>query len=69
MPNICLFICGAGLDSSSLLLRPFIGLVYQRWTIDGDDCGAVDGMIVWHGKPKCSEKTCHVAAPLITDPT
>jgi hypothetical protein len=25
--------------------------------IDGDDCGAINGIIEWQGKPKYSEKT------------
>jgi hypothetical protein len=37
---------GAGLEPSPLLLRPFIGLLYQLWFIDGDDCGAISG-IIW----------------------
>jgi hypothetical protein len=31
-------------DPSSLLLWPFICLLYQPWLLDGDDCGAVSGM-------------------------
>jgi hypothetical protein len=38
------FICGAGVEPSPLLLRLFIGLLYQPLMIDGDDCGAVSGM-------------------------
>jgi hypothetical protein len=37
-------------DPSPLLLLPFIGLLYQPWMIDGDDCGAVGGMNEWQGK-------------------
>jgi hypothetical protein len=42
-------------------LRPVVGLLYQPWMIDGDDCRAVSGMNAWQGKPKYSEKT-HVPA-------
>jgi hypothetical protein len=41
---------GTGVELSPLLLRPFIGLLYQRWMIDGDDCGAVSRMNEWQGK-------------------
>jgi hypothetical protein len=41
---IFLFIRGSGVEPSSLLLRSFIGLLYQPWMIDGDDCGAISGM-------------------------
>jgi hypothetical protein len=43
---------------SSLSLRPFIGLLYQPYMIDGDDCGATSGMNHWQGKLKYSEKPC-----------
>jgi hypothetical protein len=39
-----LFIYGAGVEPSPLLLRPFSVLLYQPWMIDGDDCGAVGEM-------------------------
>jgi hypothetical protein len=32
------FTSGAGVESSPLLLRPFIGLLYQLWMTDCDDC-------------------------------
>jgi hypothetical protein len=28
--------------------------------MDDDECGAVDGMRIWQGKPKYSEKFCPV---------
>jgi hypothetical protein len=31
---------------------------YQPWMIDGDDCGAISGMIEKQGKPMYSEETC-----------
>jgi hypothetical protein len=34
---IFLFLYGAGVE-------PFIGLLYQPWMVDGDDCGAISGM-------------------------
>jgi hypothetical protein len=55
-------IYGAGVELSPLLLRPFIGLLYQPWMRDGDDCGAVSGMNEWQGKPKYSVKICPSAA-------
>jgi hypothetical protein len=64
-----LFICGAGVEPSPLLLRLFIGLLYQPCTIDGDDCEAISGMNEWQGKPTYSEETCPIAALSITDPT
>jgi hypothetical protein len=59
------FIYGAGVEPSALLLRPFIGLLYQPWLIYSDDYGAIGGMNEWQGKPKCSEKT-HASAVLST---
>jgi hypothetical protein len=50
-----LFVCGAGVEPSRLLLRPFIGLLYQPLINDGDDCGAVSGVNEWQGKPKHSD--------------
>jgi hypothetical protein len=43
---LLLFICGAGMERSPILLRSFIGLLYQLLMIDGDDCGAGCGMNV-----------------------
>jgi hypothetical protein len=39
-----LFIYGAGVETSPLLLRPFIGLLYELRMIDGDDCEAIIGV-------------------------
>jgi hypothetical protein len=64
-----LFIYGAAVEPSPLLLQPFIGLLYQPWLIDGDDCGAIGGVNEWQGKPKYSEETCRSAVPSTTDPT
>jgi hypothetical protein len=50
-------IYGAEVQPRALLLRPFIGLLYQPWMVDGDDCGAIGGMNEWQGKPKYSEVT------------
>jgi hypothetical protein len=66
--NFILFIYGSGVEPSALLLRPFIGILYQPWMIDGDDCGAISGMNEWQGKPKYSEETWPSAALYITDP-
>jgi hypothetical protein len=57
-----LFIYGAGVEPSPLLLGTSVGLVYQPWTIDGDDCGAISGMNEWQGKPNCLQKICLSAA-------
>jgi hypothetical protein len=35
-----------------------IGLLYQSFMVDDDECGAVGGMRIGRGKPKYSEKTC-----------
>jgi hypothetical protein len=51
------FICGTGVESSPLLLRPFIGLLYQPCMMDGDGCRAISGKVDCQGKPKYSEKT------------
>jgi hypothetical protein len=32
------------MEISSLLLRPFVGLLYQSWMIDDDNCGAISGL-------------------------
>jgi hypothetical protein len=36
----------AGVETSPLLLRPFVGLLHQSWMMydDDDDCGAIIGM-------------------------
>jgi hypothetical protein len=57
-------------EQSPLLLRPFIGLLYQPWMVDGDGCVAVSGRNEWRGKSKYSEKkTCPSATLSTTDPT
>jgi hypothetical protein len=38
-----LFLFEGGVEPRPLLLRPFIGLLYQPWVTDGDDCGAISG--------------------------
>jgi hypothetical protein len=62
------FIYGAGLEQSPVLLWPFVGLLYWSWMVDGDECGAISGMIEWQGRRKCSEKTCLSAALSTTAP-
>jgi hypothetical protein len=64
-----LFVYGAVVEQRSLLLRQFIGLLYQSWMIDGDDCGAVGGVNEWQGKPKYSEETRPSSAQSTKDPT
>jgi hypothetical protein len=63
-----IFSVGATVEPSPILLRPFIGLLYQPWVICDDDCGAVDGMNDWQGKwnrrkpapvPLCPPQTPH----------
>jgi hypothetical protein len=51
----CLFIYGAGMDTSAQLLRPFIGV---SWMIDVDECRTINGMNEWQGKPQYKEETC-----------
>jgi hypothetical protein len=51
------FIYEAGVDPSTLLLWPFIGLLNQHWMIDVDYCRTISGMNEWQVKPKCSEET------------
>jgi hypothetical protein len=73
--NVCvsilyyLSIYVAGVEPSPLILRPFIGLFYQPWVMDGDDCAAISGMNEWQEKPKYSEETCPSAALSTTDPS
>jgi hypothetical protein len=43
---IFILIFGAGVKPSPLLLRPFIGLLYQSWMANVDECGAISGMNV-----------------------
>jgi hypothetical protein len=43
--------------SKSNIILTYIGLLYQPWMIDGDDCRAVNGMNEWQGIPKYSEET------------
>jgi hypothetical protein len=38
------FVSWAGVKRSPLLQKSLIGLLYQPWMIDGDDCGAIRGM-------------------------
>jgi hypothetical protein len=56
-------------EPSPLIPRPFIGLLYQPWMIDGDNCGAIGGMNEKQGKPKYPGKTCPSAAALSTTDT
>jgi hypothetical protein len=67
--NIPLFMYEAGVEPSPLLLRPFIGLLFQPWMIHGDNCRAVTGMNEWQGKPKHSDKICPSTDVSTTDPT
>jgi hypothetical protein len=39
-----LFISGAGVETSLLLLLPLIGLLHQPWMTDRDDCGVISRM-------------------------
>jgi hypothetical protein len=66
MSNLAYFL--AGVEPSPLLLRPFIGLLYYRWMMDADDCGAISGMNQLLGKPY-SEETCPSAALSRSNPT
>jgi hypothetical protein len=64
-----LFICKAGVESSPLLLLSLISLIFQPWAIDGDECGAINGINEWQGKPKYWEETRNSAALSNTDHT
>jgi hypothetical protein len=52
-----IIISNAGVEPIPPLLWTFIGLLYQPWMIDGDDCGAVSAMNEWWGKLKYLEET------------
>jgi hypothetical protein len=63
-PIIFLYLpMGAVVEPSPLFLRPFIALLYQPWMIDSDDCGAIDGMNGWQGKPKFPVPLCPPQIP------
>jgi hypothetical protein len=68
LKELYLFMYGAGVESGLLLPLPYISLLYQLWVIDDYDCGAVDGMNEWQGKPKFSEKICPSSALSTADP-
>jgi hypothetical protein len=69
-PIFCVIYYWVGAEPNPLLLlRPFIGLLYQPWMIDGDDCGVVGAMNDCKGKVKYSEKTHPSAALSTTNPT
>jgi hypothetical protein len=63
-----LFIYGAGVEPSQLLLLPLIGPLYPFWIVGDDDCGAISGMNEWQRKRKYSEKTRPSATLSTTDP-
>jgi hypothetical protein len=64
------FIYRTGVEPSPLLLRSFIGLLYQPRMIDDDnDCGALSEMNEWQGKPKYWEETCPSTDLSTMDPT
>jgi hypothetical protein len=42
-----LLIYWAGAEPSPLVLKPFIGLLYQRRVTEGGDCGAVEQLVAW----------------------
>jgi hypothetical protein len=52
-----LFTYWAGVGPSPLLLLPLIGLLYQLWMMDGDDCEGISGMDEWQEKPECWEES------------
>jgi hypothetical protein len=64
-----LFISAAGMEGNPLLLRPFVGLLYDPWLIVGDDTSAISGMNEWQGKSKYSEEACPSVVLSTTDPT
>jgi hypothetical protein len=64
-----LFNYGAGLEPSSLSLRPLIAVLCRSWMIDASGCGAVSEMNECQVEPKYSEKTWPSVALSTTDPT
>jgi hypothetical protein len=64
-----LFMYGARVEPCPLLLRPFIGLLFQLWMIDADNCGAIVAMNEWLGKLEYLEKTCLSAFMFTTHST
>jgi hypothetical protein len=58
----CLFMNTAGVEPSPLLLRLFVGLLYQPRMTYRSDGGAIGAMNEWQGKPKYSELTYSSAA-------
>jgi hypothetical protein len=46
-----LFICGALVEPSPLLLLPLIALLYEHRMTDSDDCRAISEMSNWQEKP------------------
>jgi hypothetical protein len=61
-----LFIYWTGVEPSPLLLRSLVGLLYQSWITDGEDCEGIGGTNDCQGKSKYSEKTCPTAAVFTT---
>jgi hypothetical protein len=59
-----LLIYCAGVEPSSLLLRPLTGLLYLPWMMDDTNWWIND----WQGKLKCSETTFPSAALPIANP-
>jgi hypothetical protein len=56
---IYLVIYSVGIEPS-VILRTFIGILYQLSMIDCDDLEAIDGISEWQGKPKYSVKPAPV---------
>jgi hypothetical protein len=56
-------------ETSPLILWPFIGLLYQLWIIECSDYGAISEMNEWQGKPMYSAETSPSVALSTTDPT
>jgi hypothetical protein len=50
------FFHGAGWGRVHLVRRPVINLLYQPWMVDGDECGAVGGMIFGRGSRSTQRK-------------
>jgi hypothetical protein len=64
-----LFMCMAEVEPSPMLLRSFIGLLYQPWTLDGDDCGAIGGMNECKRETEVLGGTCPTVTLCTTNPT
>jgi hypothetical protein len=64
-----LFFNETGVEPGPLFLRPLIGLLYQQWMMNNDNCGAISGMNDGQVKAKYSKEICPCTALSTTVPT